>query len=53
MVGYLTTLSVSRLYNADDKIINEYRAVGAIKKLEGTNELLGENLPHFSIKNLT
>jgi hypothetical protein len=31
MVGYLTTLSVSILYNADDKVINEYRTVGGIK----------------------
>jgi hypothetical protein len=27
-VGYLTTLSVLRLYSFDDKIINEYRTIG-------------------------
>lgn len=31
MVGYLMMLSVSRQYNADDMIINEYRANGGTK----------------------
>jgi hypothetical protein len=30
-VAYLTTLSVSRLYGDDDRMINEYGAVGGMK----------------------
>jgi hypothetical protein len=36
-------LSLSRLYNTDDRMINEHRAVGGIKII-GENEALGQNL---------
>jgi hypothetical protein len=39
-VGYLTTLSVSRLYSFNDRMNNEYRTVGGMKDDRG-NQLSG------------
>jgi hypothetical protein len=43
-VVYLTTLSVSRLYSADDRMINE-RGDKVELELSGETEVHGENHP--------
>jgi hypothetical protein len=46
LVGYLTTLLASRVYNINYRVMNECRAFGG---MEGT-KVLGQNLPkcHFA-----
>jgi hypothetical protein len=48
------TLSVTRLYRADDRMINEYGAIGGMRTGRET-EVLGENLLqcHLSATNPT
>jgi hypothetical protein len=41
LVGYLTTMWVSRLYILDDRLINEYGAIGGMG-IGGQREVLGE-----------
>jgi hypothetical protein len=56
--GYLTTLSVLRPHSVDDRMINEYGAVGEYK-LTGKPELLGQKStpvplwPSQAVLNLT
>jgi hypothetical protein len=45
LVCYLMTSPVMRLYSIDDRMINEYGAVGEWEFLEET-EIFGENLTH-------
>jgi hypothetical protein len=43
LVSYLTTLSVSRLYNVDNRITNEYGALGGIR-IDRETDVLRANL---------
>jgi hypothetical protein len=43
-VGYLTTLSIPGLYSVDDKIINEYGAVGGMEIGKGNQNSRESNL---------
>jgi hypothetical protein len=45
-VGYLTTLSVSRLYSVDDRMLNERELVAGMITGRG-NKVLGENSTKF------
>jgi hypothetical protein len=45
LVCYVTTLSVSRLYRINGRMIKKYGAFGGLGIGRGT-EVFGENLPH-------
>jgi hypothetical protein len=44
-VGYLTTLPVSRLYTVDNRMINEYGAVGGMRIIKGNLSIRVKHTP--------